>query len=150
MMTMSNKTPQVIQDEVFTRQIAAACLDGPKLSHSDIARQLNISPALVRKIVLSPRFREIVEEAAEETLKPALARARWRMAKLADKALNVIEQNLDDGNLQAALAVLKGIGMDQTQEKTSDTHLTVVLPGAKTETAVDNSLTIEVPDNVEN
>lgn len=148
---MSKQPPQALQDEVFARQIAAAFIDGPKLSYADVARQLNITPALVRKICLSEKFKELVADASTGVLQAALDRARYRMAKLADKAIDVIDQNLDDGNLNAALAVLKGIGMDQKEEKTTDTVLNVILPGAspvpkEVSNTGDDTYTVEIPE----
>lgn len=123
--------PEVVIDELLTRQIASAMLDNQSATFAQIAKTLNIPTMLVRKVCLSAKFKDIITKAGQDELGPALARAKVKMARLADKAMTVIEQQLDDGNLNAALAVLKGIGMDEQVDKQVDQTLTIILPGAE-------------------
>lgn len=136
--------PQVVIDEFLTRQVAAAMMDGK--SFNLVAKELNLSNRMVRQIAASKKFQDICAQVGQDELGPAVAAAKRRMAKLTGKAMDVIERRLEDDDLQAALAVLKGIGMDTQVEKVSDTSITVVMPGAKPVEHVD-SMVIEVPND---
>lgn len=121
---------KVVIDEVIARQIAAIAIINPNIS--DISRQLNISRDLVRRVMDSAKFRDILTAVGDSSLAPAIAKVRAQTSKLVDKALKVIEDKLDEGDLDAAKVVFKIIGVDQQEDKPQDTNLTVVLPGAST------------------
>jgi hypothetical protein len=122
--------------EALTRQVATVMLTGASVT--ECAKQLTISPAAVRKIVASDKYKDIIADAAEAELGPALAKARGQLARLSVKAVKVVERNLDqyleDGKggreaLNAATIVLKAVGLHEEGEKQQDTQITVVLPG---------------------
>lgn len=127
---------ETVVNEALTRQIATVALGGA--SSTEIGKQLGISPVAVRKIQSSDRYKDIVAEAAEAELGPALAKAKAQLARLSTKAVKVIEGTLDkyieEGTggrdaLAAATVVLKSVGLHEEQDKQQDTQITVVLPG---------------------
>lgn len=138
---MSGK-PKLIVDELISRQVAAIAIINPNVT--DIAKQLNISKELVRRVMDSRQFREILIDIGDSSLGPAIAKVRSQTAKLVNKALKVIEDKLDEGDLDAAKVVLKVLGVDNQEEKHQDTNLTVVLPNTVQASTIQQ--TIEVPD----
>lgn len=120
-----------VVSEALTRQVATVMLTGASVA--DCARQLTISPAAVRKIVASEKYKELITETADAELGPALAKAKAQLARLSTKAVAAIERALDEGGtrdaLQAATIVLKSVGLHEETEKQQDATITVVLPG---------------------
>lgn len=123
--------PDIITDELLVRLVAGAYLDSPGVKVTDIARRVNTTVANVKRIQESERFKEVCKDIGERELGPALARAKIQMSHLSAEALKVISYHLKKKSLQAALAVLKGIGIDQQSETVSDSSITIVLPGAE-------------------
>ena len=138
---------KTVVDEVLTRQIATILVGG--VSITDCAKKLNISPAAVRRIVETDKYKELVAEAGEEELAPALARAKAQLARLTSKAVKAIEEVLDTGagrdKLQAASIVLKAVGLSENEEKQNDGNITIVMPGATN----NEQHTIEVSNETE-
>lgn len=123
---------KTVVDEVLTRQIAGILVTG--VSVTECAKRLALTPAAVRRITDTDKYKEIVSEAGEEELAPALAKAKAQLARLTTKAVKAIEEVLDTGagrdKLQAASIVLKAVGLHEEEEKTSNGNITVIMPGA--------------------
>jgi transposase-like protein len=150
---MSQKTknvatmdPTVVQ-EALTRQVAAVLLTGASVT--DCAKQLSISPAAVRRIQASDKYKELVTETAESELAPALAKAKAQLARLSAKAVKAIEKALDEGSardaLQAATIVLRSVGLHEDEKQQQDTAITVIMPGATTEQVIEVQAEEEIP-----
>lgn len=126
-----NNMEKTVVDEVLTRQIAGILVGG--VSITDCAKKLNISPAAVRRIIETDKYKDIVSEAGEEELAPALAKAKAQLARLTTKAVKAIEEVLDTGagrdKLQAASIVLKAVGLSENEEKQNDGNITIIMPG---------------------
>lgn len=122
---------KTVVDEVLTRQIAGILVGGASIT--DCAKKLNISPAAVRRIIETDKYKAIVAEAGEEELAPALAKAKAQLARLTTKAVKAIEEVLDTGagrdKLQAASIVLKAVGLHENEEKQNDGNITIIMPG---------------------
>jgi hypothetical protein len=84
----------------------------------------------------SSEFRDVLSDVGDAALKPAIAKAKNGADGLVDKALKVLEDALDEGDIDAAKVVFKLIGLENQEERASDTHLTVVMPGAQTENVI--------------
>ena len=123
----------IAQEEVLVRQVATLMLAG--LTQKEVARQLNVSLYAVQKAVQHPSYETVVREGAERELGPALAKARTRLAKLVDKAVNRIEKVLDSGQdgdaLKASQMVLKAVGVDQAEQQKQEGTLIIHLPGSE-------------------
>jgi hypothetical protein len=135
--------PTVV-NESLTRQVAAILLTN--VSVTQCAKQLAITPAAVRRIIESPRYKELVETTAEEELGPALAKAKSQLAKLTTKAVAAIERALgpeasNRDALQAATIVLKSVGLHEEKEVQQDTQINIVMP-----TGVEVPITYEVKE----
>lgn len=141
---INNMDPTVVS-ESLTRQVATVMLGGASVA--DCARQLTISPAAVRKIVSSEKYKELIAETAEAELGPALAKAKAQLARLSTKAVAAIEKALDTGGtrdgLHAATIVLKAVGLHEETEKQQDATINIVLPGGT------EPITYEVPSEKE-
>lgn len=96
------------------------------------AKQLSVTPAAVRKILDTDKYKELITVTAEDGLAPALSQAKAMLAKLTPKAIKAIENALDTGSardaLQAATIVLKSVGLHEEKEQQSDQNITVILP----------------------
>lgn len=140
-----NHMDETVVAEALTRQVATVMLTGASVA--ECAKKLTISPAAVRKIVESDKYKEIVATTAEEELAPALAKAKAQLARLSTKAVKAIEETLDNGayreRIQAATIVLKAVGLHEEERQQQDTSITVVMPGAEHPTV------IEVPNEQE-
>ena len=145
-----NHINETVVDESLTRQVATIALTGASVS--EIAKQLAITPAAVRKIQNSDRFKDLVKETSEESLAPALAEAKAKLAKIAGKGVRVLEKAMDNyleagtggrDAIQAAMTALKAVGLHEETEKQQDTQINVILPGGA------EPMTIEVPNEQE-
>jgi transposase-like protein len=138
---VGNMDPTVV-DEALTRQVATVLLTGASVT--ECAKQLSISPAAVRRIQDTEKFKELVAETAEQELGPALAKAKAQLARLSTKAVKAIEAALDGAShreaLQAATIVLKAVGLHEEERQQQDTQINVILPGGE------SPMTIEVPN----
>lgn len=150
---MSTKTRRldsvdpVVMEQIFTKQVVAMAISG--LPANEIAKKLSISKAAVLKIQATENYKDIVTHAGEKDLAPVIAKAKHKLAYLAEKAVRVVEKAMDsalDGTgsmregIAAAQLSLKAVGLHEEQDKQSDTQITVVLPGGV------ETRTIEVPN----
>jgi hypothetical protein len=126
---INNLDPTVVQ-EALTRQVATIMLSGATVT--DCAKRLTITPAAVRRITATDKYKELVTVTAEDELAPALSQAKAQLARLTTKAIKAVERALDEGSardsLQAATIVLKAVGLHEEKEQQNDTSITVVLP----------------------
>lgn len=143
-----NHINETVVDEALTRQVATIALTGSSVS--EIAKQLAITPAAVRKIQNSDKFKDLVKATSEESLAPALAEAKAKLSKIAGKGVRVLEKAMDNyleagtggrDAIQAAMTALRAVGLHEEAEKQQDTNLTIVLPSTGSD-----PLTIEVPN----
>jgi hypothetical protein len=121
---------ETVVSEALTRQVAAILLTGASVT--DCAKKLTITPAAVRRITASDKYKELITGTAEDELAPALAKAKTQLANLTTKAVKAIERALDEGSardaLQAATIVLKSVGLHEEKEAQQEQSLTVILP----------------------
>ena len=126
---LNSLDPTYVQ-EALTRQVATIMLSGATVT--DCAKRLTITPAAVRRITASDKYKELVTVTAEDELAPALSQAKAQLARLTTKAIKAVERALDEGSardsLQAATIVLKAVGLHEEKEQQNDTSITVILP----------------------
>jgi hypothetical protein len=79
-------------------------------------------------------------------------RLHMRMARLADRAVDTLEEILNEGGgrekLEAAKIILRSQGMDVAPETQNDSTLTVVLPSGVT-VSTDKPKTLEVKNEIQ-
>lgn len=86
----------------------------------------------VHRIMQSEEFKGFIRDYTDESLAMAKATVRSESAKLVKKAMSVLDQHLEDGNLNAVPLVFKVLGvMEPEAEKKVDGNITIVLPGAE-------------------
>jgi hypothetical protein len=121
------KPGEKVADEVLVQQVAAlACMgDG----YNTIARKLKTTPKRVKKMLNSEECKTIIRRVGESALNAALSNIRNRMYDLSNKAMEVLEKHLDDGNLNAVALVLRTIDKEKNlPEQTGDTTINIVMP----------------------
>ena len=129
-----------VEEQVVAKSLAAAMLDGTPVTQA--AKLIGIELSVARRISKSDTFKDLVSQIGNDELTPALAKAKSKLAKLTDKAIRVIEHQLDANNLEAAKIVLKAVGLDQQEEKKDqDTNITVIMPGDRSPKHVDVEVT---------
>lgn len=128
--------PTVVS-EVLTRQVATLMIGNATVA--ECAKQLAISPATVRTIQNSDKFKELVAAAAVEELAPALAKTKAQLARLSTKSVRVLEKAMDtylqDGTgareaIQSSMVALKATGLHEDENKPQEQTLTIIMPGA--------------------
>lgn len=144
---------QTVIDEAIARQVATHALGNKGVA--EIAKLLAITPASVRTIQASERYKELVSATAEQELGPALAKAKAQLARLSSKAVTVVEKTMDmfiaDGKgardaLAAASVVLKSVGLHEEEDKQQDATINIVLP---TGVGLNETKTIDVTSEID-
>lgn len=144
---MTEEKKALIVNEMIITQVASLAIAGQ--SASAIGRQLGMSSRFVSKVLAHPDYKALMQRTADKELVPVIVRAKAELAKLVNKAIKVVEEQLDDGNLQAAAMVFKSIGLDETSDKAGDTSINVILPGAAPRETKDvDSLIVNIPEDV--
>lgn len=124
---MNELTPEVVKKEVLQPQVLALAMVGK--TPTQIAKELKASPTVIKRMMATYEFREALRAGVGNELEAITLKTRERINRLLDKAVDVIEANLDEGSLQAAVVVLKVGGfLSETQNKTQDTSIQIVLP----------------------
>jgi hypothetical protein len=102
----------------LAKEVAQAIIDGETLN--SVIKAVNLSAPTVKKIMRSPEFTEQIKGIV-----------RNRVARLADKMVAVLEQQLNEGSLDAVKVGFKVLSvLDPEPVQTGSQTLTVVLPGA--------------------
>lgn len=116
--------------EVATMRIAGASIQA-------ISKELGISRHSVNALCKTDIYKSVFDEIREHAVKTAKGVAVNRLSALVDKAVEVVEQNLDDGKLEAAKLVFEAIGVKQQEEQKSDTTINLIVPGQKQEQVIE-------------
>jgi len=136
---------QTVIDEVLTRRVAALAINCASVPA--IMKQLGLSRDVVDDIQASAKYKEVVTKAGEDETNRALAKAKLDLTRLSGKAVKVVEKGLDDaisgkGSMREGLGfaqlVLKAAGISETEEKTSDATINIIMP-----TGVEQQVTYE-------
>lgn len=118
--------------EILAKKIAAMYATGIT-SERAIAKELQVSPYVVRKVRESPEYLNVVKGIGDEVLTQAKGLIRSETAKLAKEAIRVLKAQLKDNNLDAVKVALKVLGFEDKNEEKGDTNIQVVLPTSSTE-----------------
>lgn len=131
----------LVNEKVVLKQIAALAAAGA--GPDAIKKELGVSDYIYKLLTTSDEFKTALEEIGNEATVKAIQLARTQISNLVSKAIRVLNQKLDEGELDAAKEVFKRIGMDGSNDKpVADTNIQIVLPGS-----VDNA--IEVKSDVQ-
>lgn len=121
----------VINETVVKRAAALAALGATRYR---VAKELKISHYYVRKIWKDELFLKTIQEIGDAAVTSAKATTKKELAKLAPKAVNTIEKNLDRHNLEAARIILRSLGLEQEKPgEQKEGGLTLILAGQKPE-----------------
>lgn len=119
--------PAVI-DEIILRRIAIAA--ATLMPATKIAEEVGLSPYQVRRLMGTPKFREVLKELSDMETGMARLAMRTEVSKLANEALRVIREQLGENSLEAVKIALKIMGLDAVEDKSNGpTTISVVLPG---------------------
>lgn len=139
-------------DALYTTQIAGLLAIGK--SATEIARQLNLGHATVKRIANKDECKAVVAEITTSYKEVAKATAAKAVADMTELAIEGLKKALKDGNIQAINTHFRVIGLLGVEEtKANDKgsqNLTIVMPGATVESpAIDissSSFDLERPD----
>lgn len=118
----------VAEREILAKRIHALLLVDPNRPAVAIAKELGISRFQVKRIVDSEYFRKMLEERSDADMQVAITQAKHAMSRCLHEAVRVIKHHLDKNSLDAAKMVLRSQGLEQMEERPTDTSITVVLP----------------------
>lgn len=123
-------------DALYTAQIAGLLAVGK--SATEIARQLNLGHATVKRISNKDECKAIVAEITTSYKETAKAVAAKAVTEMTDIALDGLKKALKDGNIQAIRTHFQVIGLigqeesDASKKQGSQT-LQIIMPGAHAE-----------------
>jgi Asp-tRNA(Asn)/Glu-tRNA(Gln) amidotransferase B subunit len=121
-----------IMTDAFIKKAAALAASGVTAKQT-LAKQLKVSTYFAGKIMRDERFKQLVEEIADDAVANAKAVTRNDLARLSKKAVLALEKNLDKHNLQAAIVVLRSLGLETgTKDEGKAGGFTLVLAGQNT------------------
>ncbi len=134
---------KVVVDELMTRQVASLLATGA--TSVKIAQDLGVSRNVVARIAGMDSTRALVKEIGDSAIAGAKAEIRLATAGMVRKIMDVINQNLDEGNLDAVKVGLKILGFqDNEPVNQGAATLQVIMPGAA---VPESPKTFEVTNN---
>lgn len=113
----------------IVRQVATRRAMGVPLR--DLSKEFGLPVYTINKAINSDMGKAIVKEVIDNAVAGAVIQARRGLSDLVEASVQVIKDQLAEGNLEAAKMVLKGIGLDQAekQDLAQQQAITVILPG---------------------
>lgn len=124
------KSGEQVVEEAISAKVAILAVGGRKVTQ--IAKELDISPNRVKRILGSDDCIAHMQSIEREALSAAKSRIKVGTAELADLILDAIKTNLRDGNIQAVMPALKILGLAENDNAPAqDNKLIVVMPGAE-------------------
>lgn len=123
-----NQKIKTTPDPELTRQIATEYALVPSMR--EVAQKYGVTVGFVQKIVNSDPGAMIIADIREKALGAAVTVLKQGATRLVEKALRVIEDKLDKGDLNAVPLVFKLLGVDGKAEvkEAQQQVLQVILP----------------------
>lgn len=131
---LSQETKDVIESTLVDR-VAALNIAG--ISIRNIAKELNITPYRVTKLMNGDEFRQKLKEISDKFVGNAANAFKAALSERIPEALRVIDARLKINDLQAVQLIAKAIGVDKadnTQQQTGT--IQVILPESPKPTKV--------------
>jgi len=126
-------TTEEIMSEATIKKAAALAASGVTAVQT-LAKKLGISNHFVRKIQADDRFKQLVEEIGNEAVSVSKAALKNEIGKLAPLAVKAIKANLEKNNLQAAITVLRAMGVETAEKDSGEKGgIQIILAGQKPE-----------------
>jgi|SRR6185437_7461497 len=120
--------PDEVMSEATIKRAAALGASGA--TKYAIAKSLNISNYYAGKIMRDELYKRIVAEIGDDAIDNAKAKTRADLARLAKKAVTAIEKQLDKYNLNAAITVLRSLGLETAnKDEEGKGSIQIVLAG---------------------
>lgn len=113
----------------LTRQLAMRRAVGASVR--ELEKEFELSRFLINKTLNTDMAKAIIKGLIDDAVTGAVITVRRRLADMTDLAMNVIEQNLKEGSLEAVKIYFKGIGMDgmEKPDNAQQQTIQVILPG---------------------
>lgn len=118
-------------DALYTTQIAGLLAIGK--SATEIARQLNLGHATVKRISNKDECKAIVAEITTSYKETAKAVAAKAVSEMTDLAIEGLRKALKDGNIQAInthFRIIGLLGVEEVKKDAGTQSLTIVMPGS--------------------
>lgn len=118
--------------EATIKQAAAMAASGA--TKYKVQKLLRLSQYQVSRIWKDEQFKKLLADIGDEAVLNAKATTKADLARLAKKAVMALEANLDKKNLQAAIVVLRSLGLETSKDDDNkEGGFTLVLAGQKAE-----------------
>lgn len=122
---------EVMSEATIKRAAALAAAGGTKYK---VMKELGISQYYTNKIWRDERFKLLLEEIGNDAVAASKSQLKSELAKLSGLAIKALTANLKKDNLQAAIVVLRSMGVETTKEgEDKGKGFTLVLAGQKQE-----------------
>jgi DNA-binding phage protein len=135
-------------DALYTTQIAGLLALGK--SATEIARQLNLGYATVKRIAQRDDCKAVVREIKDSYIETAKAVASKAVADMTELAVEGLKKALKEGNINAInthFRVIGLLGVEEVKKDTGSQNLTIVMPGAHVEKpAIETEFSFEPPE----
>ena len=145
-MKQTEQIPKVVEEQLVLKKLAALCDTG--LTQKQMAKECNITVHQVQRIMRTDDFKELVCKLGDDYLSESKKKWNTGVAKLLDKCLSVLRDQLDAGSLEAVKISLKSLGIGNEEQRVGETNISVILPDTKTETEIEPSYTVDDTDSV--
>jgi len=119
-------TPITIRQTAMLKSVGRSAME--------IAQELNISQSSVLRLLKRDDTKALIKSMETTAIQSAISVLKVELSRLLQKAVQVIERKLDEGDLDAVRVLFKGVGVE-SQEATKDSsqQITVIMPGAPQE-----------------
>jgi hypothetical protein len=125
-------TPDEIMSEATIKRAAALAAAGA--SKYKVQKELGISQYYTNKIWRDDLFKKLLEEIGNDAVAASKSQLKGQLAKLSTLAIKALEVNLKKFNLQAAVTVLRSMGVETAKDGDEKQQgFTLVLAGQKQE-----------------
>ena len=104
----------------------------------DISKKHGFSVPVVSRTLSGDMAKSIIKGIVDDSVSAAVIAVRRKLADMTELAMQVIEDQLKEGNLEAVKIYFKGLGIDTVEKKDPNQaqSITVILPGKQPEKEV--------------
>lgn len=129
---LPEETVEDIMSDAMIKRAAAYAAAGVT-ARQTMAKKLGVSNYFAAKIMRDDRFKQLVEEIGNDAVAVSKAQLKNEVAKLAPLAVKALTANLKRDNLQAAITVLRAMGVETAakDDGADKGGLTLILAGQK-------------------
>ncbi len=127
---MGEKRVKIDLEPEVIRQIATRKALGGSLR--EIEAEFGFSRPVVNRALCTDMAKSVIKGLIDDAVASAVVSIRRRLSDMNELAMNVMEQNLKEGNIEALKLYFKGLGLEKTENEGAKQQqaIQVILPGS--------------------